>query len=542
MDKKREIWPDPMLGSLQANDIYRSLIDFSPLAIIGLTNEGLVTIWNHGAERCFGWTEYEVLGSPLPTVPLHAEEEFHRLLEANIRGESNQGVEITRIRKDGKPIAVSLWTTPVHDSEGHVRGNLALLAGATDRHRGAREKIDNSESNQQALEHARCADRFRDLLEAAPDAIIEVDDSGRIVLANAAMEKMFGYSRDELIGSSVDELLPQQLRLRHASYRHDYRVHPKSRPMGSGLELFARRKDGSSFPVEISLSPVSGQEGLHVSAFIRDITDRKQAEDRIRSMNENFAAELSTKNFELRMRNREVERADQLKSEFLSSMSHELRTPLHTVIGFADLLVEEIKGPLNHDQRRYVEYIQRDSRHLLELINDVLDLSKIEAGRVDLNQESFQPSEVIQEALSGLRPLASNKGITILEELAASMWITADRVRFKEIFYNLISNAIKFTPQRGQITVQSAARLEEAFFCVADTGVGIPQSEQERIFEKFSQVGSTTRGIREGTGLGLSITKHLVEMHRGKIWVESQVGMGSKFQFLLPYGALPQGR
>ena len=122
------------------------------------------------------------------------------------------------------------------------------------------------------------------------------------------------------------------------------------------------------------------------------------------------------------------------------------------------------------------------------------------------------------------------------------MWITADRVRFKEIFYNLISNAFKFTPQSGQITVQSAARPEEAVFCVADTGVGIPQSEQERIFEKFSQVGSTTRGIREGTGLGLSITKHLVEMHRGKIWVESQVGIGSKFQFLLPYGALPQGR
>jgi signal transduction histidine kinase len=289
--------------------------------------------------------------------------------------------------------------------------------------------------------------------------------------------------------------------------------------------------------VEISLSPVETEDGFRVSAFIRDVTERKQAEEKIRSLNESFREELSAKNLELESRNREVERANQLKSEFLSSMSHELRTPLHTIIGFADLLAEEMKGPLNQTQKRFVEHIQRDSRHLLELINDILDLSKIEAGRLELRLESFNSSGIIQEALSGLRPLATNKSITITEDLAPSLWITADPLRFKEILYNLISNAIKFTAEGGQITVQSADRSEEAFFCVSDTGVGVPQSKQEAIFEKFSQLGPTTRGVREGTGLGLPITKHLVELHGGRLWVESQVGVGSKFQFVLPHEA-----
>lgn len=367
--------------------------------------------------------------------------------------------------------------------------------------------------------------RFRELLEAAPDAIIEVDRSGQIVLLNGMTEKLFGYERGELLGQALEILIPDDLRAAHVQNRSGYFAHPLTRPMGSGLALQGRRKDGSCFPVEISLSPVHSGDGFSVTAIIRDITERKQAEDQLRAIQEQF-------NRELQLRSQAVERADRLKSEFLSSMSHELRTPLHTIIGFSELLSEELKGPLNEDQKKFVAHIQRDSAHLLGLINQILDLSKIEAGRLELHRQIIDMRGAAEEVLASIRPQGETRSIRIETNLDGAVELDADYLRFKQILFNLLSNAVKFSPEGGLIRLEAVRGPNLIEISVSDTGIGIPREEQESVFDKFHQVGS--KAVREGTGLGLAVTKALVEQHGGRIRVESEPGKGSRFTFTIP--------
>ncbi len=390
------------------------------------------------------------------------------------------------------------------------------------------EKADEAEkdaliaSERAAQAEAKAESRFRELLEAAPDSIIEVDPSGSIVLCNAATEKLFGYQRKELLGTAVETLIPQGSHAAHRQHRTLYWDRPVTRAMGKGLTLHAQRKDGSRFPVEISLSPVRSDEGIRVTAIIRDVTDRKIAEEQIRAVNQ-----------QLQQRNQEVERANRLKSEFLASMSHELRTPLHTILGFTELLEEEIDGPLNERQKRFVAHVHQDAQHLLELINDILDLSKIEAGKMELRFDVFDARLAVEEVVASLNGRSDGKSLIIENRVAPDCAVKADRVRFKEIFYNLLSNAVKFTLEGGHIEIDSQLLQSEVCFSVKDSGIGIAKQEQASIFDKFYQVGSTTKGVREGTGLGLAITKQLVEMHGGVLLVESEPGKGSTFSFTI---------
>ncbi len=448
-------------------------------------------------------------------------------------GDDQRANETVRIRKDGARVPVKVWTSAIASNGG----TLEVLADLTQAHEADRSRADLVESERAARELARVGQRFSLLLEAAPDAILEVDANGRILLANTEAERLFQRERGELDGLPVEALLPERFRGGHHAHRDHYGAHPVRRPMGAGLDLYAVRKDGTEFAVDINLSPLQdGTEKGHVMCVLRDVSQRRGAEERIRVLNQRLerrSSELATANQELSMRNQEVERANRLKSEFLASMSHELRTPLNTILGFSELLSEQTSGVLNEKQKRFLTHIQRDASHLLELINDVLDLSKIEAGRLELHLEKFPMAVAAAEVLTSVRPLTATKGISLDSDLDTQLTLEADRLRFKEILFNLLSNAIKFTPSGGRVWIQSSVVEGSVCIVVGDTGIGISPEDQEPIFESFRQVSATTKGVREGTGLGLAITKRLVEHHGGRIWVESEPGKGSRFFFTL---------
>src|SRR6202049_1201463 len=277
-----------------------------------------------------------------------------------------------------------------------------------------------------------------------------------------------------------------------------------------------------------------------VNEMLEQIQQRDGALQRAHSELEQRVLERTTQlavaNKELDLRNREVERATQLKSKFLASMSHELRTPLNAIVGFSDLLAEQTAGPLNDKQNRFVHHIKQGSGHLLQLINDILDLSKIEAGQLEFHCEPFQIGEALPEVLSTIRPLAMAKHITVQEKIEGDVGVFADRVRFKQILYNLLSNAVKFTPKHGRIDIECYETSGAVCVSVADTGIGIRPEDLKLVFEEFRQVEVSNANTQEGTGLGLAITKRLVEQQGGKISLESELGKGSRFTFTLPAG------
>src|SRR5216683_441489 len=279
-----------------------------------------------------------------------------------------------------------------------------------------------------------------------------------------------------------------------------------------------------------------------IHAFNDMLGQIQQREDALRDAHRELeqrvearTAQLATANKELEQQNREVERATQLKSHFLASMSHELRTPLNAIIGFSDLLAEKTTDHLTDKQNRFIGHVRNGARHLLQLINDILDLSKIESGLLELRRETFGLSEAMPEVLSVIRPLAIAKKIRI-EHAQETFSVYADRVRFKQILYNLLSNALKFTPEGGRVRVEGSSNGSLVCISVSDTGIGIRPEDQQLIFEEFRQASESSKGVKEGTGLGLAITKRLVERQGGTIRVVSELGKGSCFSFTLPAG------
>jgi PAS domain S-box-containing protein len=521
---------------LNAERWLAAIVESSDDAIVGKSLAGIITSWNQGATRVFGYTAEEAIGRPVSFLAWPGEEgQVESFLEQLRQGGRVDHFEVARRHKSGRRIIVSLSLSPIVDANGRIIGIAKIARDVTER-KSVEEALAANElrirvlTEQEATSHAEtlAERRFRELIENAPDAILQVNATGAIIIANHTAETIFGYSHDELMGNSVDMLVPEANRGKHPGHRKAFASAGVIRPMGQGLDLFGRRKDGTQFPVEISLSPLKTDSGVNVTAVIRDVTERKEIEQRVRRLQESYMMELEA-------RQKEAERLNQLKSEFMASISHELRTPLHTIIGFAELLGEPGEVLLSEKQRRFLHHIQKDSEHLLGLINDVLDLSRIEAGGLNLHTESVLVETVISEALNAVRPYADSKSVSLREGYSLNLRVHADPMRLRQILSNLINNGAKFTEPGGEVSVDAVVAESFVRITVADTGMGIAPEECIRIFDKFYQVGLTPVGVREGTGLGLAICKQLVEMQGGKIWVESEPGKGSQFHFTLPH-------
>ncbi len=350
--------------------------------------------------------------------------------------------------------------------------------------------------------------------------MVVVDLEGLIVLVNAQTERLFGYERAELLGKPVEVLVPQRFHAGHVGHRNDYIGDPHIRPMGIGMELFGRRKDGSEFPVGIMLSPLKIASRKLVVSAIRDITDRKQFEKQLQAQN---AA---------------LEEASLAKDRFLASMSHELRTPLNAIIGFTGTLLMKLPGPLTEEQDQQLRIIQTSARHLLSLINDVLDLAKVQSGKIDLHFEPVDAKHVLEEVVTSLHGAATQKGVDFAVSVPPTpLTITTDHRALQQILTNLIGNAVKYT-EKGFVRAVLSEREREGKhyvdFDVVDSGIGVSEEDQRRIFDPFEQVDTSSTRRFEGVGLGLFLSNRLAQTIGGTLSLKSALGQGSTFTLSLP--------
>ena len=367
-------------------------------------------------------------------------------------------------------------------------------------------------SDNQMIHDAQC---LQAIFESALDGIIIMDHTGCIVAFNAAAERTFGYRAVDVIGKRVEDLLiPPSLRASHRQGLAHFHATGEGAVLGKRVEVTAMRSDGSEFPVELAVTPVARPLSTMFTAYIRDITQRKQAEETMQRAKE------------------EAESANRAKSQFLANMSHELRTPLNSIIGFSTILLKNKGGHFAEKDLTYLHKVKSSGHHLLGLINDILDLSKVEAGRMDLELEPISLLSLTRDVVDQFEAQLQERQLQLVMDLPEStLPIQSDKTKFKQVLFNLIGNAVKFT-EHGSVTIklsldpktQHPTRLD-----IIDTGIGIPEDRLDTIFDPFRQCDNSTSRKYGGTGLGLAISRSMCQLMGFSLTASSQVGQGTTF-------------
>ena len=486
----------------EADMRFRAITSTTSDAIVTVDAAQRIVFWNEGAEKIFGYRSVEVLGLPLEILipkdlrTMHRRG-FERLREGMIPQHAIESVAVT---KRGNPIHIELtyneWIV------GHQRFFTSIMRDIS-----ARKQLEQQLRQHEIYYHA--------ILDNSAEAIITIDQRGTIEMVNPRACQLFGYTREELLGQNVGLLMPEHEREQHQYYLDHSELYAP-RIINKARDLFGQRKEGSLFPLELNVSPMTINNERKYVGIMHDITAHKEMMRQL----------ILAKN--------EAERANLAKSQFLSSMSHELRTPLNSVLGFTQLLLMDEDTPLNEDQRDCVEHIHRAGTHLLQLINEILDLAKIESGKVELEMEVLSVADIVAEVVSLVKTQALARQVQIENQCSEIvLMISADRFRLKQILLNLLSNAIKYNVPQGYVVISALQVNDQVQINVKDTGLGISAEQMQRIFEPFNRLGRENRDV-EGTGIGLTITKQLVEMLGGTIGLRSTPGQGSEFWISIP--------
>ena len=474
---------------VERDQLYAAVVHSATDAIITKTLDGKITGWNAAAEKLFGYTAQEAIGQPIDIIVPHDHlGDVGHILGAIRRDEHIEHFQTVRRAKTGSLVDVSLSVSPVKAPSGEIIGAAKIV-----------RDISEQKFNER---------KFQLAVEASPGGVLMIDETGEIVLANTELARQFGYSRNELLGASVDLLLPKSMRDMHAARRAGFYADPALRRMGSGRDLRARRKDGSEFPVEIGLNPIQSGDGLMVLATVIDITERKEAERAIEVQNDR-----------LRRSNAELE-------QFAYVASHDLQEPLRMVASYTQLLEDRYGDQLDDKARKYIGYAVEGAKRMQALVRDLLSFS-----RVTSNDATSKPVDSAAVAAAAIERLAAS-----IEESEAEIrlgplpMVKCEEIELGQVFQNLISNAVKFRSDRKPLIEISAERREDVWeFSVKDNGIGIEEKFDHRIFQMFQRLHE--RGKYDGSGIGLAIVKKIVERHGGTVWFSSALGEGTTFYF-----------
>ena len=524
-ERQHELWLEVILSSIADG-------------ILVTDEHGIVTYVNDAGEKIIATTNALSRGKPVEAICSLVDEETGDVLPSPVREALRQlplkpsSEKTALVRMDGKRLPVVVSSAVMRNDRGLVTGAVVVVHDMT---------------HIRELE-ARRADsevRFTALADSVPALIWMSSNNGSWEYFNSAWHELTGRTAEEQCGDGWTESIhPDDAALCVETYKSSFE---SRRPFR--MEYRLRDRNGYYRWVSNRGTPrynASGQFVGFIGSCV-DVTEHREAEEaarrneeQLRRLNaelERFSGELARTNVELELQNRTIERANEQKARFLATMSHELRTPMNSVVGFVDLLSEESSGPLNPKQRGFITHIRSAGHHLLRLVENVLDFSRLEAGRLHLDSQEFEASPIVQEVIAGVLQTDRDKQVNVTLSVPSNFVVYADAQRFRQILYNLTSNAFKFTPKGGQISVTATEDNAFTYLAITDTGVGIARDQLGLVFEEFHQARSPDRN--RGAGLGLAITQRLVHAHGGTISVESRVGEGTSLTFSLPKANRP---